>query len=894
MDVAQRVNTAWNRIEVWFGAHAPILARSLRPGAPEADIRATERVLRVRFPSDIVASLLRHDGQDAVGRRDRTFVCSRYRLLSLREMVSEAREWAALRGDFAQVPVDADPSVEAAIWTRHRIPLGKDGSGDLVSVDMRPTRWGTPGQLVASSHDGEGVPLVAPSWVVYLERLAEDLEAGRYPVAQDYGGLDGRRGGAPLFPLPRPDVEESPLPPFDERFPGEPGAPAGAEVQWAKSLAEALAEPERFTHRLAVEEVVLPPEIGRLRWLSALSVKEAPELPAEIGYLTRLDTLNAWDTGWRRLPSSFAAVGCDGPGLRLSLPGNPFDALPDVLRAMPHLVGLDLRRCRLGASGASGAELGEWPRLHALALANNGLEALPAGLEGLSALRALDLSRNALRPEAVERLGSLAGLESLNLSGCELTALPTTWTALGALQSLDVSNNAALARLPALHLPALQTLDVGYTPIVAAADLLPLLAGCPSLKRVRLSSTPIGYLDEELTILRARFPGVEFDATGGGIDVLGPEHLPLVTRLAKVKSATYAATSWLELWSPSGLAARGEAARLLAALDAGTPVDTPNEDGETLLHIVAENGHLELVELLLDRGAAIEATEKNSKTPLYLACEAASEAAARLLVARGADVKAQTRWRQGPVFAALEYGHGDLARWLLSVGAPPVGDNVLLHAAALGDTALIAEVLDGGAVRDERDYEGRDALGRAATEGHTGAVELLHRRGFAAAGSGALPWAAHRGHSALVRRLLALGAEVDETEGFGNTALARAATKGFADLVDLLLKAGANPAPHARCSALHGAAVEGHAPVVATLLAAGTPVDAPYDGKTALEVAARRGRTEVVEVLLAAGAVVTDGTVAAARSWGDAPLVARLEALLPAPRPPQAGPQTTS
>ncbi len=57
----------WNRIETWLRANAPETLRDLRSGATRDDIRAAEAALGVAFPDDMVASYLRHDGQDHIG-----------------------------------------------------------------------------------------------------------------------------------------------------------------------------------------------------------------------------------------------------------------------------------------------------------------------------------------------------------------------------------------------------------------------------------------------------------------------------------------------------------------------------------------------------------------------------------------------------------------------------------------------------------------------------------------------------------------------------------------------------------------------------------------------------------------------------------------------------------
>jgi ankyrin repeat protein len=70
-------------------------------------------------------------------------------------------------------------------------------------------------------------------------------------------------------------------------------------------------------------------------------------------------------------------------------------------------------------------------------------------------------------------------------------------------------------------------------------------------------------------------------------------------------------------------------ARLL--LDAGAPVNSPQENGFTPLHGAAFNGNLELAELLLERGADLSAQTVEGKTPADLAREKGHTAVAELL-----------------------------------------------------------------------------------------------------------------------------------------------------------------------------------------------------------------------------------------------------------------------
>ncbi|HEX7898553.1 MAG TPA: ankyrin repeat domain-containing protein [Planctomycetota bacterium] len=149
-------------------------------------------------------------------------------------------------------------------------------------------------------------------------------------------------------------------------------------------------------------------------------------------------------------------------------------------------------------------------------------------------------------------------------------------------------------------------------------------------------------------------------------------------------------------------------------------------------------------------------------------------------------------------------------------------------------------------------------------------------------GTTALHWAAHHAEPEIARFLLKAGAKADVANRAGVTPLALACETGHEELVRLLLDAGADAKPEgllmtaARVgrpgpvslllargakadaekgqTALHWASAEGHAEVVRLLLKAGAERRRLSSGFTPLLLAARNGKSEVVRVLLEAGA----------------------------------------
>ncbi|MDA8455146.1 leucine-rich repeat domain-containing protein [Acidovorax sp. GBBC 3334] len=140
------------------------------------------------------------------------------------------------------------------------------------------------------------------------------------------------------------------------------------------------------------------------------------------------------------------------------------------------------------------------------------LTALPPGLEGLSCLARLDLSRNPGLRCLPDTLAQCQGLVALVARGCGLTQLPPGLFTLPVLQVLDVSANIDLRALPpeAGHAPALRELKAAQCPLsslprgmdrLATLELVDLshnlrlqeLPPCwnPADARLRLAGTPL-------------------------------------------------------------------------------------------------------------------------------------------------------------------------------------------------------------------------------------------------------------------------------------------------------------------------------------------------------------------------------------------------------------------
>lgn len=232
-------------------------------------------------------------------------------------------------------------------------------------------------------------------------------------------------------------------------------------------------------------------------------------------------------------------------------------------------------------------------------------------------------------------------------------------------------------------------------------------------------------------------------------------------------------------------------------LTLGTVSETKTENAQTLAFFdaIRAGDRATAAKLLEAEPALINSRNRYGATPLIQAAIYSDEALLGLLIERGADVQAAT----------------------------DAGATALLHAA--GDPAKVKRLLERGAKVDVRTALGRTPLLVAAT---------------------------YPGNSESVRLLLKHGANVAEQDPFGETCLTSAAKRGDAELVKLLIEAGADLVAGGR-PPLVWAAEEGNALAVACLLEGGANKVPPIVS-AALSSAAARGPAESVRLLLSHGA----------------------------------------
>ncbi|MFT3754869.1 MAG: ankyrin repeat domain-containing protein [Pseudoxanthomonas sp.] len=269
---------------------------------------------------------------------------------------------------------------------------------------------------------------------------------------------------------------------------------------------------------------------------------------------------------------------------------------------------------------------------------------------------------------------------------------------------------------------------------------------------------------------------------------------------------------------------------------------SPRIDGDldAQLYEAARSGRVERALELLDAGAdphAVPAADGRDQRGLAaLAAVLPDLRLLRALIARGIDLNA-ARAGVTPLLAATRdswHGRPDAVTTLLANGADPraqdnEGNTPLHHAARSSDPGVAALLRDAAAEIDASNHEGQTPLGVACMAGNWRLAKFLLERGAKPEPDGGQP-----------ALLAAAATEEDDPAG-----------------VQLLLKhkARATTRDARDRSALHEAALAGHAGIVEVLLDAGAEVNAAdIDGCTPWLDAARGGSLDVLKRLTVAGA----------------------------------------
>ena len=261
-----------------------------------------------------------------------------------------------------------------------------------------------------------------------------------------------------------------------------------------------------------------------------------------------------------------------------------------------------------------------------------------------------------------------------------------------------------------------------------------------------------------------------------------------------------------------------------------------DDPGVEVLHAAAENGDIEIIELLVSQGFNVDSRDKDGVTPLMLSALYDKPSAFQLLLQKRAD-------------PCLKGNNG----------------SSLLHYATQGEnTSIMNNLLSLGLDIDSRDTQGATPLMYAAAFDKQSAFQLLIEKGAdpslkADRGFSLLHCAVQGGNPSIINKLLSLGLDIDcrQDVPFDRTPLMCAAADGKQSAFEMLIQNGADPSlkDYREENLLHFAARGGDVTIINKLLSLGLDINSrSLPGETPLMHAAADGKQNAFEMLIQNGA----------------------------------------
>jgi len=187
-----------------------------------------------------------------------------------------------------------------------------------------------------------------------------------------------------------------------------------------------------------------------------------------------------------------------------------------------------------------------------------------------------------------------------------------------------------------------------------------------------------------------------------------------------------------------GLHAAAQRGDVAAIVRIASPRDLESRDGRgrTPLHVATFARQRKAIQALVHAGADTAVLEQDRYDAVTIAAVADDEETLRVLLAAGASAKLITsRYDGTALIAAAHLGHDGVVRQLIAAHAPLDHVNnlhwtALIEAIVLGDggarhLAVVRELLAAGADHSLTDREGRTPLALARARGYTAIAEAL-------------------------------------------------------------------------------------------------------------------------------------------------------------------------
>lgn len=166
----------------------------------------------------------------------------------------------------------------------------------------------------------------------------------------------------------------------------------------------------------------------------------------------------------------------------------------------------------------------------------------------------------------------------------------------------------------------------------------------------------------------------------------------------------------------------------------GADIEAETKDGMTPLHLSSSQGHVGVTELLLNRGANVKAKMKNSNVAMHIACWKGHSTLVKMLLGKNADINAKGENGWVPLHYAVAGGNSEVTRVLINRGAKigtqnDIKDMPLHIACAKGYQMIVGLLLAAGADVESQARNNRTPLHDSCLNQQVGTAILLVERG---------------------------------------------------------------------------------------------------------------------------------------------------------------------
>ncbi|VDI25530.1 ankyrin repeat domain-containing protein 17 [Mytilus galloprovincialis] len=273
-----------------------------------------------------------------------------------------------------------------------------------------------------------------------------------------------------------------------------------------------------------------------------------------------------------------------------------------------------------------------------------------------------------------------------------------------------------------------------------------------------------------------------------------------------------------------------------------------DEDGNTPLYVSSHLGYIDFVEyFVVNYPYHIEVKDKEGRSPFYVACEKGRIAVVRYLMKSNEDINAGKADETTALSATCQNGHTEVAQLLLDNKAD-INITNIYNQNTLTPLFLACRHGCHDTVKYLLDLNGQALNSRVDTT-------IKHKKGWSA-----LHVACQNGHKEVIKLLIDVGININDTTNSGSTPLHKACFGGQYETVKFLLDLNGQ-ALNSRVnitvkddkglSALHLACQNGHKEVIKLLIDVGMNInDTTNSGSTPLHYACFGGQYETVKFLL--------------------------------------------